>query len=78
MTYSENFALNQWLSDYPVNLTYEEIITILKNASDEWTIDEIWVWEVVENFTLDQVAEFIEDTRTAFENTIKHMQQVAA
>jgi hypothetical protein len=73
MTYSENFALNQWLSDYPSNLEYDEIIIILKNAENEWTIDEIWVWEIVEDCTLDQVAVFIEDTKNAFERTINSM-----
>jgi len=29
--------------------------------------DDITVWEVAEYHTLDQVAEFIEDTRKAFE-----------
>lgn len=76
MKKSENFALNQWLSDYPSNLEYEEIIIILKNAENEWTIDEIWVWEIVENFTLDQVAEFIEDTKKAFERATENMREV--
>lgn len=29
--------------------------------------DEITVWQVVEHFTLDQVADFIEDTKKHFE-----------
>jgi hypothetical protein len=70
MRLSERFALNQWLSDYPVNLSYDEIITVLNNAENEWTIDEIWVWQVVEDCTLDQVAQFIEDTKQAFERAV--------
>jgi hypothetical protein len=70
MTKAEQFALNQWLSDYPVNLSYGEIITVLNNAENEWTIDDIWVWQVVEDCTLDQVAQFIEDTKQAFERAI--------
>ena len=70
MKISEQFALNQWLSDYPVNLSYEEIIIVLNNAENEWTIDEISVWQVVEDCTLDQVAQFIEDTKQAFERTV--------
>jgi len=69
-TIAETFALNQWLSDYPVNLSYDEIITVLNNAKNEWTIDDIWVWQVVEDCTLDQVAQFIEDTKQAFERAI--------
>ena len=65
MKASEQFALNQWLSDYPDNMTYEEIIAALQ--VDEWKVDNITVWELVENNTTDQVAMFIEDTKEAFE-----------
>ena len=67
MKKSELFALNEWLSDYPENMDYEEILAVLNNAEDEWTIDDITVWEVVENFPLDQVVDFIENTRIHFE-----------
>jgi hypothetical protein len=67
MTNAERFALNQWLSDYPENLSYDEIITILNNPETEFTIDDIFVWELVEGHNFTQVAEFIEDTRKAFE-----------
>ena len=65
MKASEQFALNQWLSDYPDNMTYEEIIAALQ--VDEWKVDDITVWYLVENNTTDQVAMFIEDTKEAFE-----------
>ena len=67
MTNSQHFALNQWLNECPTNMTYAEIISLLRENPDEWSLDEVTVWQVVENFTLDQVAEFIEDTRKAFE-----------
>jgi len=70
MTKAERFALNQWLSDYPENLSYDEIITILNNPETELTIDDICVWELVEGYNFTQVAEFIEDTRKAFERAI--------
>tara|TARA_R110000868_G_scaffold363171_1_gene625444 strand:- start:502 stop:717 length:216 start_codon:yes stop_codon:yes gene_type:complete len=70
MKKSEQFALDQWLSDYPANLPYDEIINVLNNAEIDFTIDEISVWEVVEDYPLDQVAEFIEDTKRAFERAI--------
>lgn len=66
MKLSEQFALNQWLTDYPENLTYEQIIDLLHGDSEEWTNDEITVWQTVENFTLRQIAEFINDTREHF------------
>lgn len=66
MKASEQFALNQWLSDYPDDMTYEEIITALK-VDNQWMVDDITVWYLVENNTTDQVAMFIEDTKDAFE-----------
>jgi hypothetical protein len=65
MKTSERFALNEWLSDYPEDMSYGEILELM--SVDDWTIDEITVWEVVENFTLDQVSDFIENTRMHFE-----------
>ena len=73
MTNAEHFALNQWLTDYPEGISYQEIITVLSESENEWTIDNVTVWEVVENFTLDQVAEFIEDTRKAFERATQEV-----
>ncbi len=66
MKLSEQFALNQWLTDYPENLTYDEVIDLMLGDEDEWTHDQITVWQTVEHFTLRQVVEFIEDTRKHF------------
>jgi hypothetical protein len=66
MKLSEQFALNQWLTDYPENLTYDEVIDLMLGDEDEWTHDQITVWQTVEHFTLRQVIEFIEDTRKHF------------
>lgn len=65
MKASEQFALNQWLTDYPEGMTYDEIIAALQ--VDDWKVDNITVWHLVENNTTDQVAMFIEDTKDAFE-----------
>jgi hypothetical protein len=67
MKTSESFALNQWLSWYADSMTYEEIIAVMRDPENTWQCDDLDVWAVVESFTLDQVAEFIEDTRKAFE-----------
>ena len=67
MKTSELFALNEWLSDFPDNLTYDEIIAILRDPENTWCADEVTVWEVVEDCTCDQVAQFIEDTKKHFE-----------
>ena len=76
MKESENFALNQWLSYYPENLSYEAILECLNNSEHVWSHENISVWQVVENFPLSQVAEFIEDTKNAFEQAIKNLQEV--
>ena len=67
MKTSEHFALDEWLSDYPDNLTYDEIIAILKDPENTWCADDIIVWETVEDCTCDQVAGFIESTKKHFE-----------
>jgi hypothetical protein len=69
MTNSESFALNQWLSDYPPSMTYEGIIETLSDIDDGDTSD-ITVWEVAENFPTYRVAEFIEDTKLAYEYSL--------
>jgi len=71
MKTSERFALNEWLSEYPDDMSYGEILELM--STDDWTIDEITVWEVVENFTLDQVSDFIENTRMHFERVTEEM-----
>ena len=71
MKTSERFALNEWLSDYPEDMSYGEILELM--SVDDWTIDEITVWEVVENYTLDQVSDFIENTRMHFERVTEEI-----
>ena len=71
MKKSEKFALNEWLSDYPDDLDYYEILELM--SQDDWSVDGISVWEVVENFTLDQVSDFIENTRMHFERVTEEV-----
>lgn len=67
MKTSEQFALNQWLSDYPEDMTYTEILDYL--CENVWlgSSGDVVPWELVENNKGDQIAVFIEDTRKAFE-----------
>ena len=71
MKTSEKFALNEWLSDYPEDLEYYDILEMM--SQDDWSVDGITVWEVVENFTLDQVSDFIENTRMHFERVTEEV-----
>lgn len=76
MKHSENFALNQWLSWYSESLSYLEVIELMKNPENSWSCDKLDVWEAVENFPLDAIAEFIEDTKKAFERATENMREV--
>lgn len=69
-TKSEYFALDQWLTDYPDDMSYADILACMNEPDNTWTCENITVWEAVETFTLDQVAEFIDDTKRAFERAI--------
>jgi hypothetical protein len=68
MKQSERFALHEWLSEFPDDKTYDEIIGMLTGAEEVWVQDGITVWEVVEHHTLEQVADLIENTRMHFEH----------
>ena len=67
LTKAERFALNQWLSDFPDDLSYRKIMAILMAAENTWSHNDIAVWAVVEDCTLEQVAGFIDNTRLSFE-----------
>lgn len=75
MTHSEQFAIDQWLSDYPRDASYETIMEMLTDGEYNETSEAISVWAVIEHFPLWQVADFIEDTRSHFESVVRNMQQ---
>lgn len=66
MKHSERFALMEWLSEFPNDKTYDEIIEMLN--VDDWSNPDLSVWEVVESHDLSQIADFIENTRMHFES----------
>jgi hypothetical protein len=65
MKQSEKFALAEWLAYFDDDLSYDQIMGILE--TDEWSHPDINVWEVVENHTLQQVSEFVSNTKSHFE-----------
>ena len=77
MKISERFALGQWLCDYPKNKTYEEIIETMAALPNDWTHEDLELWEVVETFPLAQVSQFIEDTREMIEKAIEETLETA-
>ena len=74
MTHAENFAVSQWLSDYPDDMSYEALIELMLDG------DELCVspWEIVEHYSYRQIVEFIEDTKQHFESTVKVMKAEGA
>lgn len=76
-TPSENFALNQWLSWFDDDLSYAEILALMRDPGNTWSCEEVDVWEAVETFTLDQVADFIEDTKQAFDHALNELKGAA-
>lgn len=67
MKQSELFACMQWLTDYPDNMTYDDIYGMLTKDEEQWVHPDIDVWEVVEHHTLEQVADYIDMTKGHFE-----------
>ncbi len=72
---AENYALNQWLSDYPIDWDYSKIIECLNHDCRNWGMfvmpedednddaEKVSPWQTIEDFDGDQIAEFIEDTK---------------
>ena len=64
MKVSERFALGQWLSDYPDDKTYEEVLALITEEHED-----VILWEPIENYPPESVIEMIDDTRRSFENS---------
>jgi len=62
---AQTFALNQWLSDYPTNMSYDEIIAQIE--SDDYLGHDIVIWEPIEHYSGANIADIIDDSRRAFE-----------
>ena len=64
MKVSERFAIGQWLSDYPDDKTYEEVLALITEEHED-----VILWEPIENYPPESVIEMIDDTRSSFENS---------
>ena len=65
LTYGEQFALDEWLSHYPENMSYEDILDALTSEDESIT-----VWAAMKDHPLSHVAGFIDDTRLHFESVV--------
>jgi hypothetical protein len=65
---AQDFALDQWLSDHPDDMTYDQIIEVLRKdkwsslqPNDEWS-EIITPWYLIEGHVGEQIADFITST----------------
>lgn len=68
MKVSERFALGQWLSDYPDDKTYDEVLSMITEEHED-----IILWEPIENYPPESVIEIIDDTRSSFEDSADNL-----
>lgn len=68
-TMAEKFALNQWLSEYPSELSYWDIIELIKSEDEIEDIEDrqITFSETIEYWSAEDVIELIEDTKDSFQ-----------
>ena len=62
MKQSERFALNEHLSEFPDDKTFEEIIELILNEDES-----VIIWQPLENYPADDVIEIIINTKEHFE-----------
>lgn len=66
METSERFAINEWLSEYPNDKTFDEIMDLIYEEDESVT-----PWELVENHPAADLIEIIYNTKTHFEAVTK-------
>ena len=62
MKTSERFAINEWLSDYPNDATFDEIMDLIREDDESVT-----AWELVEHYPAADLIEIIYNTKIHFE-----------
>jgi hypothetical protein len=73
MTHAETFALNEWLTEYPDDLTFDEVCALLLDEDES-----VVPWQWFETMPPTELVENIDNTRSHFENTIAHMKAEGA
>jgi hypothetical protein len=67
LTYAEQFALDEWLFDYPETMSYEDILLTMKTGDEQ---NQITVWSAMNRNPMRHVADYIDDTRLHFERVV--------
>lgn len=68
MTHAEIFALNEWLTEYPDDLSFDEVCELIRDEDES-----VCAWQWFETMPPTELIENIDNTRSHFENTIAHM-----
>ena len=68
MKHSERFALNEWLTDYPQDLSFDEVCDLLLDEDPAAT-----PWQWFENIPRAELVENIDNTRSHFECVLDGM-----
>ena len=68
MKHSERFALDHWLSDYPMGLDYDEVLDLIAEESDR-----VLTWIVAEDCPTAELIEIIESTRAQVERMLDNL-----
>lgn len=58
----ERVALSEYLSEYPADKSYDDVIQMLEDDSDE-----VLIWEPFEDYGRDEVCDFIESHKRILE-----------
>jgi hypothetical protein len=68
MRHVERFALNQWLSDYPYDATYDEVFKMVIDGDER-----VAVWERLEGNPNYVIADVIEETKFSVEHMLDNL-----
>jgi hypothetical protein len=68
MTQAEIFALNEWLTEYPDDMTYDEVCEMLLDEDER-----VVVWQWFECMPPSVMIENIDNTKCHFENVVNNM-----
>jgi len=68
MKHSERFALNEWLTDYPREATFDEVCDLLLDEDESVT-----PWQWFETIPRYELVENIDNTRSHFECVVDGM-----
>jgi len=61
LTTAERFALDEWLSDYPEDVSYSEILDMIQGGTED-----VSVWAIAEGYPEYQIIQMIDATLDHF------------